>query len=408
MAAYLSGSALRCSFLGNTCQYQGGGYYAYTHSFGGVSDCLFRANSATSYGGGAYVYFGGAIFNSTFVSNTTGYGGGAYLTGSGLFRACTFTGNDATWSGGGTYSFQGGEFDRCTYVGNRSMFGGGLYTADGGLVHESLIRGNLATDGGGGMYHSGFNPSTCRVVNCTVVGNVASNFGGGTYNGLLANCILVQNVAVTGANHDIGVLDYCCTTPMPLDGTGSITSAPVFMDAGAGDYRPAFGSPVINAGSTPLAAGSLDLLAAPRIVSSSVDIGAHEYDGARYDTDRDIMADAWEIQYGFNPTNGSDGAGHADGDGYSNRDEFIADTNPTNAADYFHVIGGGHTNSFSVVVGCSTARVYGLELSASLKSNVWNDVPGATGIPGDPSGTLTLTDPGHWNEAAYRVTVSLP
>jgi hypothetical protein len=46
------------------------------------------------------------------------------------------------------------------------------------------------------------------------------------------------------------------------------------------------------------------------------------------DADNDKAADAWETQFGFDPTNGADGGMDADGDGMTNADEFRAGTDP--------------------------------------------------------------------------------
>ena len=57
------------------------------------------------------------------------------------------------------------------------------------------------------------------------------------------------------------------------------------------------------------------------------------------DTDGDGIPDAWEIQYGFNPTNSADAALDFDGDTTSNLAEYIAGTNPTNALSVLRVLG---------------------------------------------------------------------
>jgi hypothetical protein len=46
------------------------------------------------------------------------------------------------------------------------------------------------------------------------------------------------------------------------------------------------------------------------------------------DTDHDGMPDAWEQIYGFDPNNESDNILDADGDGYTNVEEFLNGTNP--------------------------------------------------------------------------------
>jgi len=47
------------------------------------------------------------------------------------------------------------------------------------------------------------------------------------------------------------------------------------------------------------------------------------------DTDKDGMADVWESLYCFDPNDPSDGPGDADGDGYTNVEEFLNGTQPT-------------------------------------------------------------------------------
>jgi hypothetical protein len=46
------------------------------------------------------------------------------------------------------------------------------------------------------------------------------------------------------------------------------------------------------------------------------------------DSDHDGMPDLWEQKYGFNPADPSDNSMDADGDGYTNIEEFLNGTNP--------------------------------------------------------------------------------
>jgi len=103
--------------------------------------------------------------------------------------------------------------------------------ADGGVFGSALLSCVVVGNSGGieGYFY-----------NCTVVGN------GGGVSGTAFNSILYYN---TGTNYSEGtVLNYCCTTPLPMNGVGNMTGPPLFMDLGAGDYHLREDSPCIDAG----------------------------------------------------------------------------------------------------------------------------------------------------------------
>ena len=52
------------------------------------------------------------------------------------------------------------------------------------------------------------------------------------------------------------------------------------------------------------------------------------------DADGDGLPDEWEKRYGLNPGDASDAAGDSDGDGFTNLEEFVAKTDPTDAKDH--------------------------------------------------------------------------
>ena len=92
------------------------------------------------------------------------------------------------------------------------------------------------------------------------------------------NCIVFGNtVGLTWPNYYTNcTLRSSCTVPDP-GGTGNITNDPQFVDAAAGDYRLARGSPCINAGNNGYVEETTDLDGNPRFIYGTVDMGAYEF-----------------------------------------------------------------------------------------------------------------------------------
>ena len=294
----------------------GGGVTGPTPVGGVLSNCVLTADTANGSGGGAY---GVTLINCVLTGNQAGIaGGGAF--GSALV-GCTVTGNQALSPG------------RSALIppGNTSPVpgaGGGIYT---GSAVNCLIAENTATFGGGAWGAS-------RLVNCTIVGNSSSSYGGAYLNfsggaGFtdgLTNCLIYFNSADTNANFgpdaDGSLLNYCCTQPLPIGGLGDITNDPALVDFYGGDYHLEADSLLINSGNNSAVTNSTDLDGNPLIVGGTVDIGCYEYQ-----TPTSVLSYAWAQQYGL-PTDGTADYIDSDGDGMNNWQEFIAGTNPTNAA----------------------------------------------------------------------------
>ncbi len=317
----------------------GGGVYG-----GTLNNCVVSGNFAKHYpsldgdavGGGAY----GCTLNNCTLSdniarayresslfNAYARGGGAYAC---TLNNCTLRSNSAyannrnyndTYSeGGGAY---GCTLNNCTlsdnsaYADSRRPF----YISGGGACNSALnnctLTGNSAQRYGGGARGGTLN-------NCTLTGNSATNSGGGAYSSTLNNCVVYFNTAEQGANYSSSTLNCSCTTPLPANGLGNITNAPLFVDQASGNLRLQSNSPCINAGLNALAPAGPDLDGNPRIVGGTVDIGAYEFQAPA-----SMISYAWLQQFNLPVDFLTDGA-DPDGDGVDNYHEWLAGTDPTN------------------------------------------------------------------------------
>ncbi len=126
------------------------------------------------------------------------------------------------------------------------------------------------------------------------------------------------------------------------------------------------------------------------------------------DQDVDLLPDWWEKLYTNNATNMSATA-DSDSDGFSNLQEYTADTNPTNPAFFFEMSGFLTSTNQTVYFTGSTARQYqvfyttndladtNLIWIAAHTNKVW-------GAGTNSSITVTNTD----DKAFYRLRVNLP
>jgi hypothetical protein len=126
------------------------------------------------------------------------------------------------------------------------------------------------------------------------------------------------------------------------------------------------------------------------------------------DADRDGISDLWETAFfgNVNTTNNvNNSLEDPDSDGMINRDEYVAGTNPTNAASYLKierplVIGGAEAVlQFEAV----SNRSYTLDYRNVLESGTWTNlfaVPSATN-----NRTIRLTNSVTAPTRLYRVTI---
>jgi hypothetical protein len=166
---------------------------------------------------------------------------GAVLSGFTLENGATgiggFIGGSSDSGGGVWCTSTNSVVSNCLLTNNSAIFGGGIAN---GTLNNSLVAYNLAAYGGGAC--------DTTLNNCTVVNNLcvtpflgASGFGGGTYNCVVRNSIVIGNTDyfILG-NLDNYYYDpsyssvrysYSCTSPL-ISGTGNIdgTNSPQFLD----------------------------------------------------------------------------------------------------------------------------------------------------------------------------------
>jgi hypothetical protein len=228
------------------------------------------ATTVNDIGGGVMgnLLGGGILNNCVLIGNAASYGGGASGC---ILNSCVLTENkalDGDGEGGGAYW---NVLNNCTLTENSAKYGGG---ASGAQANNCLFTGNSAQGGGGAF--------ACLLKSCTLTGNSA-NYGGGTVECALTNSIVYFNTAaIQGANffynpNISSSIGFCCTTPMPTNGIGNITNAPLFVDSTNGNFRLQSNSPCIDAGNNAYVSGLVDLDGAERVVGGTVDMGAYEW-----------------------------------------------------------------------------------------------------------------------------------
>jgi hypothetical protein len=230
---------------------------------------------------------------------------------------------------------------------------------DGASLTGFTLTNGYTGDWGGGVACASTN---AFLMNCLIVGNSASNgLGGGAYGSTLYNCVVYFNTSSGATNVDSSsILNYCCTTPLPTNGVGNITNAPLFVDSANGNLRLQSNSPCINAGNNAYVTTTTDLDGRPRIVGGTVDMGAYECQSPAL-----LDFYNWLQTYELS-TSASSVYLDSDGDGMNNWQEWVCGTNPTNRLSVLRLLSPSITGTKVTVTWRSVVGVnYFLERSAN-------------------------------------------
>src|SRR5438034_2940370 len=216
-------SAIRCVYLTN-----GAALVGFTVTNGATREGSSSANEREQSGGGVWCASTNAVVSNCLVTGNSAFGSGGGASG-GMLNNCTLRGNSAGTGGGASR----GTVTDCVLTGNSARYvGGGAFQ---GTLNNCTLTANSAGEFGGGAM-------SCTLNNCTLTGNSGYYSGGGAFGGTLNNCIIFYNDVYTDDTHtqdNYATSDvmYSCTTPLPMDGIGNLTNAPLFVDYAGGDLR---------------------------------------------------------------------------------------------------------------------------------------------------------------------------
>jgi hypothetical protein len=119
------------------------------------------------------------------------------------------------------------------------------------------------------------------------------------------------------------------------------------------------------------------------------------------DFDRDGIPDLVENQLGLSPNNPADAALDSDADGLSNRAEYVAGTDPTNAASYLRIEEAITPGTARVLVAAVSNRTYTVQFTDALNSGAWSRL--ADVVARGNNRVESFTDPAWTSNRLYRV-----
>jgi hypothetical protein len=238
-----------------------------------ISNCIVTNNihytpSAGKGGGISNISANLTVIDCTFTGNTAfgsgnngGYGGGIFSdNGELLVVGCQFIGNSSGQEGGAIAN----DYNKTTikdsvFIDNSSDTGGAINSSHYPLITSNCTFINNMARLGGAVYQKGLylGDMTCRINNCTLYENIATEYGGAAgigYEGnlVIRNSILWNNIAyiegpqISNSSSDDISVSYSCIRGGQGDIhsggslnwlSGNIDADPLFADAASGDLH---------------------------------------------------------------------------------------------------------------------------------------------------------------------------
>ncbi len=340
-------------------------------------------------------------------------GGGAYAQ-SAVLSQCWFIANGAIEGGGA--ALQNATVRDSRFRQNRASGGGGLLLDEGSRAINCVLFRNQATQAGGGIQTIG----TAQLAHLTVSENEAGQQGGGASlesSVTIKNSIFYFNQAPLNENLFSKVpspsISYSCTAPL-MPGIGNTEEDPRFRDLNENDFHLLCGSPCVDTAIllTPPLTNDVEGLLRPLDGNwdndPRPDMGAFEYNPVTTDSDRDGIPDDWEQRHGLDPLDPSDAENDTDEDRFTNRQEYIADTDPLSSTSYLRILAISNTTPWSIWFDSSAFRLYQLLCATSLANPVWTPVPGAGPTKGSGKRDHLQDTNERPDRLFYRLRVELP
>ncbi len=314
----------------------------------------------------------------------------------GLNRAGAAIGNGATYGGINIYNSAQGTLIGGTAIGAANLIAGNF--TDGIFVQLSaagntISRNSITGNGGRGINLSSGNGNQAAPGLTSCVLGAAGNAGGTTIAGSL-----------TSAANSVYTVEFFAN--------------PALDNSGFGEGQYYLGSSTVTTGGTGIGGFSVPL---PAVVPAGYTIAATAtsatgntsgFSAARAvtaaDSDSDGIPDAYENANGLNPGSAADANLDRDGDGQSNKAEFVAGTDLLQSTSTFRITGFDFTGgNLQITFPTVNGKMYRLETKPAIGSATpWSMYIDQVRGGGSPVQLAVPIDPATVPQSYFRVVVA--